>query len=339
MKNKFLALPEQEQAVLIRQTARQLDMPEMIIEKDFWICWCLEKIFALPIKMAFKGGTSLSKVFGLINRFSEDCDITIDYRSFKPTLTLAGLNRSQLKKESDHLRMELKNYISQTALPYLKNELEKTVPNKNFEITISDDGEQLRIYYPSVLSQLHGYLRDHVFLEFGVRNSTEPCEQHPITPYLAQEKEELALPSPLINTLSPMRTFWEKATLMHVECHRDRFIKTPERLSRHWYDLLMLNNSWVGAQALSRHDILESVVDHKKAFFNASYANYDDCLSGKFRLIPGIEYLKNLKQDFSQMMSAGMFHEEPPTFDNIVIGLRDLEEKINMSYKVRVSSL
>lgn len=126
-----------------------------------------------------------------------------------------------------------------------------------------------------------------------------------------------------------MRTFWEKATLIHVECHRERLLNTPERLSRHWYDLFMLNNSWVGEQALSTNEILKSVIEHKKAFFNASYANYDDCLSGKFRLIPGEPYVVNLEKDFMQMIEAGMFHEHPPKFDKITEGLKILERAIN----------
>lgn len=330
MSDNFFSLSVDERSALIKKAGDQFDVPDMIIEKDLWICWLLEKICALPIQMAFKGGTSLSKVFGLIKRFSEDCDITIDYHHFKPDLDLKHSSRTQLKKVSEQLKEQLKTYISKTVLPYLREQISKTFPGKKFEITLSEDGEQLRFYYPSVISTSHDYLRDHVFIEFGVRNSTEPCEKHPVIPYLAQvASRDLGLPRPMVDTLSPIRTFWEKATLIHVECHRDRLVKTPERLSRHWYDLFMLNNSWVGEQALSSSEILKSVIEHKKAFFNASYANYDDCLSGKLRLIPAASYLKNLRQDFAHMIEAGMFHEPPPVFDKITEALKSLERTIN----------
>ena len=328
--NDFFALPVQEQIGLVRQAANQLDIPEMIIEKDLWICWLLETLFKLPIKMAFKGGTSLSKVFGLIKRFSEDCDITIDYRNFKPALNLKGINNTQLKKISLELKTHLRQYVLKTVMPYLKKELTQHFPRKTFEITVSEDGEQLHFYYPSVIGLSQGYLRDHVLLEFGVRNSTEPCEKHSVQPYVAQAAVgDIKWPAFFINTLSPLRTFWEKATLMHVECHRERMINNPERLSRHWYDLYKLHQAGIGILALQARDILKNVIEHKKAFFNAGYTHYDDCLSEKFRLIPEIIYLENLKKDFSKMIEAGMFHEAPPSFNEIIKELKELEEHIN----------
>jgi hypothetical protein len=330
MNDKFFDLSVEEQLVLIKNTADQLDISDMIIEKDLWICWLLEKIFALPVQMAFKGGTSLSKVFGLIKRFSEDCDITIDYRNFKPELHLESLNRTQLKKVSDQLKKQLKTYIAESVLPYLQEQASQAFPKQSFKITLSEDGEQLRFYYPNIINTSQTYLRDHVFIEFGVRNSTEPCEKHQVISYLAQNSsKELNLPKPMVNTLSPIRTFWEKATLIHVECHRERLDKSPERLSRHWYDLFMLNNSWVREKALSDSEILKSVIKHKKAFFNASYSHYDSCLSGKFRLIPESLYLEDLSQDFAKMIDAGMFHGAPPTFSQITESLRELENTFN----------
>lgn len=136
MTDNFFTLPAEEQSALIKKTADQLGMSEMIIEKDIWVCWLLEKVFSLPVQMAFKGGTSLSKVFGLIKRFSEDCDITIDYHNFKPELDLENTSRSQIKKASDQLKLQLQSYISGTVLPFLKNEIEKTFDKKSFEITL-----------------------------------------------------------------------------------------------------------------------------------------------------------------------------------------------------------
>lgn len=335
MKNSFFSLPTEEQAELIKLTGDYFNMPDMIIEKDLWVCWLLEKLFELPIQMAFKGGTSLSKVYGLIKRFSEDCDITIDYRNFQSSLEFENLSRSQLKKVGAQLKKNLKDYVAETILPYLNDQISKLLPEQKFEITLSEDSEQLRFYYPSVFSISHGYLRDYVFIEFGVRNSTEPCQKLPVSPYLSQViRQEITLPTPKVNTLSPIRTFWEKSTLMHVECNRDRLIDSPERLSRHWYDLFMLYNSWVGEKALLDTNLLKNVLAHKKSFYNASYANYDDCLSGKFRLIPSTLTLKSLQQDFDKMIQAGMFHEEPPSFELIIETLQALEAAINSNHGI-----
>lgn len=330
MRNSFFCLPLEEKLALIRKIAEHLDVSDLIIEKDLWICWLLEKLFALPIHMAFKGGTSLSKVFNLINRFSEDCDITVDYRFFRHELDLEKISRSQLKKISEELKKQLQDYISKTLLPFLQSQALQFFPNQNFELQLSEDGEQLRFYYPSIINLSHGYLRDHVLIEFGIRNSTEPCEKHQIFPYLIHVVgKNISLPAPVVDTLSPLRTFWEKATLIHVECHRERLVKTPERLSRHWYDLFMLNQAWVGEQAIFRNDILKSVLEYKKAFFNASYANYDDCWNGKLKLIPTPENQKIIILDFAKMINAAMFYKEPPSFITIIESLKNLEIKIN----------
>jgi len=330
MSNSFFNLPLEEKQMLIVKAADRMDVSDLIIEKDLWVCWVLEQLFSLPIHMAFKGGTSLSKVFNLIKRFSEDCDITIDYRHFIQEIDLEKISRSQLKKVSEQLKKQLQVYVLENVLPYLQNQVLQLFPNQPFEVTLSEDGEQLRFYYPSIINTSHGYLRDHVLIEFGIRNSTEPCEKHVVIPYLTDSIDaNTDLPKPIIDTLSPIRTFWEKVTLIHVECHRERLVKTPERLSRHWYDLFMLNNSWVGEQAVLRDDILKSVLEYKKAFFNASYANYEDCWNGHLRLIPSSENQDILSLDFAHMIDASMFYEVPPSFVEIIESLRCLEIELN----------
>ena len=195
---------------------------------------------------------------------------------------------------------------------------------------MSDDGEQLHFYYPSALGNSTSYLRDHVLLEFGMRNSVEPSNKLTISPYLnALALESIMLPTPMVNTLSPIRTFWEKATLIHVECHRGRFNESPERLSRHWYDLHMLSLSDMGDDALNQRAILASVLQYKKAFFNASYAHYDECTTGNFKLIPDELGQQKLGQDYRKMIEAGMFQIDPPSFSAVIANLKTLEERIN----------
>ena len=154
-------------------------------------------------------------------------------------------------------------------LPLLEENFKSKLPGKTFKLELSEDGEQLRVYYPSLFEQESKYLQNNVFVEFGGRNSTEPNEICVIKTMLSDVIKDLALPTANVKVLSPLRTFWEKATLIHVECHRGRLSNSPERLSRHWYDLAKLSNSWVGKNALLKQELLGDVVLHKKAFFRA----------------------------------------------------------------------
>jgi hypothetical protein len=168
-----------------------------------------------------------------------------------------------------------------------------------------------------------------VLIEFGGRNITEPNEDHEVRPDIAEHVAELEFPRSTVSVLSPARTFWEKATLMHVECQHDEFRTGAERLSRHWYDLAMLADLVHGKAAVADRALLANVVKHKMVFYNASYANYDACLTGQLRLIPEDAALAALRDDFLRMIAAGMFIGEPPSFDAIVDRLRALEAAIN----------
>jgi hypothetical protein len=117
--------------------------------------------------------------------------------------------------------------------------------------------------------------------------------------------------------------------LIHVECQRGEFRASAARLSRHWYDLAMLGDQTHGQAAMADRTLLADVVKHKKAFYNASYANYDACLAGQLRLIPDDAALAALREDFRHMIGAGMFIGEPPVFDAIIERLRELEMAIN----------
>lgn len=214
-------------------------------------------------------------------------------------------------------------------LPHMRKQTLSAFPESRIDITLSEDGEKLRFFYPVLFNKNSGYLRDHILIEFGIRNSSEPCDQHLISPFLSEIDNSIIFPTSSIYTLSPIRTFWEKATLIHVECNRKRLIQSPERLSRHWYDLFMLAKSWVGEEAFIQRKILYDVIQHKTALFNVSYAYYDRCLNGNFRLIPDESEGKELEKDYKQMKKAGMFLKKPPEFDEIIQSLHQLELRCN----------
>jgi predicted nucleotidyltransferase component of viral defense system len=330
----FFDLTSEEQKTIIRIAEDKLGLPGNVIEKDLWVCWLLEQLFDLPLKMAFKGGTSLSKVFGLIKRFSEDVDVTIDYKNFVSEFVFDQTSRSQIKKISNDLKVQMKRLAETKIVPHLQERSNSVFPHCQIDITLSEDGEKLRYFYPTLLNKKLDYLRDHVLIEFGIRNSSEPCDQYVISPFIAEVIDaSILLPQPAVTTLSPVRTFWEKVTLIHVECNRKRLTQSPARLSRHWYDLYMLANSWVIDEAFKQRRVLENVVLHKKTFFNTGCAHYDRCLNGNLRLIPDDSDKKNLANDYRQMKEAGMFPVKPPEFFEIMKSLHELELRCNKTLR------
>ena len=173
------------------------------------------------------------------------------------------------------------------------------------------------------------YIRSQVLIELGGRNVIDPNETHTVSPYIAELTEGLVYPSCDVVVLSPERTFWEKATLIHVECNRGKLRASAERLSRHWYDLVMLAKHSAGQSAIENRELFEEVVRHKKVFFYTSYANYDACLAGRLKLLPETDSLKSLREDYEKMVGAGMMYSTPPSFDEIVELIRNLENRVN----------
>lgn len=335
MPEPFLQLQAKEQSQIYRALSPQLARSPAVLEKDVWVCWVLQTLFTMPgrLPMAFKGGTSLSKVFCAINRFSEDVDVTLDYRgldtSFDPFTQ--GASKTQLKKFSEGLKSFVRDHAHSVVAPYFEKILVAEFGNDGYRIEVSADGELLRVHYPTVLEVPGDYMANSVLIEFGGRNITEPNEEHEVSPDIAEFVPELVFPHSRVSVLSPARTFWEKATLMHVESQRGVFRPKADRLSRHWYDLSMLVDMDIGQAALENRDLLVDVVKHKKVFYHTSYANYDACLVGQLRLLPDDVVLVSLAQDFQRMIDAGMFIGAPPAFVQIIGRLRLLEAEINKS--------
>ncbi|MBS0289757.1 MAG: nucleotidyl transferase AbiEii/AbiGii toxin family protein [Proteobacteria bacterium] len=334
MKNQatnYFNLSPNDQNEILQTSFQALNKFPQVLEKDIWICWTLEKLFSMPNAhpMAFKGGTSLSKVSNLIERFSEDVDITIDYKSFNTDDPFdPSTSNTKRKKISDQLKLFLKDYVTNEIAPYLKSCIENEFAQP-IQIEVSDDGEKLHVHYPSVCELRMPYIKSYVFIEFGARNVTEPNTVHTVQPDIAPHVKELNLSCAQVNVLNPERTFWEKATLIHVECNRGKFKENAQRLSRHWYDLAMLHQSQFGHTAIQNKALLTAVVNHKKAFFNESNANYDHCLQGKFNLIPTDEQLTQLQLDYERMTNSNMFYGKLKPFNEIILTTKSLLETVN----------
>ena len=336
MPKLFTHLTVKDQTAIIRDycsTRPDKDLP--IVEKDVWVCWVLKQLFEMPnkLEMAFKGGTSLSKVFNIIDRFSEDIDITLDYRQFDVVkqLNLAEgqtapehLGSAQRRRVDAALKAEVKSYANDVVAPFLKAQAAALPRAELFEIEVSEDGETIKFTFPSVLNKdSKNYMLEYVLIEFGGRNIINLASENAY-------RDLLEFPSSMVMVLAPQRTFWEKATLIHVECHRG-VRESAKRLSRHWFDLMALSNHAIGQGAISDVTLLNDVVALKKIFFNASYANYEKCLVGDFMLVPDQQGLDQLKLDFTNMMDFNFINDRTVSFDQIIQSAHDTQALINQT--------
>lgn len=330
---QYFDLTAAEQAEILQSLAPVMGRRAEILEKDIWLCQVLGLLFTLPSRkpMAFKGGTSLSKVYKAIERFSEDIDVTVDYRSLihnAPDLESLTSN-TQRSKLSNALKEALAQHVHSELVPELKTALSNAIHSQQVIIEVSADAEKLWVYYPSAVENEDEYLRPCILIEFGGRNSTLPKSVEKITADIASHLPEIALPTAEVSVLSATRTFWEKATLIHVECHRANPRLDAGRLSRHWYDLVRLADSEIGRQAIQDIELLRDVLRIKETFYRSSFSRYDLCLSGELMLVPDMPLLEALRKDYRAMLAAQMFYGSVIEFDQIEDRLRSLETEIN----------
>lgn len=333
-----------ERVELFREAANSKGVHFQIIEKDFWVCWTLKQLFNLPgigPQLIFKGGTSLSKAYHLIERFSEDIDVAIDraFLGFGNEADLQSLSSNKRNKTIKDLDDTCRTYIQTDVFSSLRTNFQNELSNESisWELSVADDdpyGQTILFAYPRDQSHSLGnelkYVKPLVRIELGARPTNEPIERVSIQSYASEEYPSVFTdPAFELNVLSAERTFWEKATILHDQFHRADDYKSAERMSRHYYDLFKLANSEFAAKALTDRDLLAKVVENKKLFFSRAGANYDEALTGNLRLVPSELRLNFFKKDYKEM--EVMFFSTPPKFDDILTTLLELERKINSS--------
>lgn len=335
MKLDFLALPEDERRLYFEQAAVRRNLSPVILEKDFWVCWLLGILFESEFagSLVFKGGTSLSKVFGVIDRFSEDIDL-----SLSPTflnLPEAGTSRNQANKWMTKAEAACGVAVQNQIAPALEAAVAGILGKRDrawFEF-LTDPGTHspvLLFHYPSNQSAGFEYLKRAVKLEFGSLTDQQPVGRHPVRPWVAEE-----LPAAFpdwkceVVALEVERSFWEKATILHTEYHRPADKPTPDRFSRHYADTAALAKHPTASNAVDQHELRRRVVQWKRQFFGTSWANYDQAKPGTFRLVPPPERRPALRRDYQTMRD--MYLSEPAGFDDILSILSELEARINQA--------
>jgi len=345
--DEFARRPADDRRAFTEEAASRRDLTPLIVGKDFWVCWTLRRLTTTPeLKdhVTFKGGTSLSKAYGIIQRFSEDIDLTI--RRAAPLIADVpppmedGISGKERERRTKALKAAAQAYVETIAMPALISAVEAalgTVDGWSVELDPDDNDRQTLLFnYPRTSGWGKnwgstwggeagtGYIKPRIKLEYGARGEPEPFEERAITPYLAEAfPGELPDAVTVVPTLSVVRTYWEKATLLHSLHYKGTL---RDGLSRHYYDLVMLDRAGITDEARANPELLAAVVRNKSLMFADKAASYDTAVIGELRLFP-TGMTEALASDYAAM--ADMFMAPPPSLPELIEAIGDLEKRLN----------
>ncbi len=356
-----------ERRALFSAAASDLETRAENIEKDLYVCWVLDFLFNQrqedPVRLYFKGGTSLSKAHGLIRRFSEDIDIGIYKADLHVPLeadiaALPSVNQQQ-KALAEQVDEASRQYIAGPLRGLLSKEIaaveQEVGQSEHFTLDFGYDAYRkkeardiLILRYKSVFDTSGGYVEAAVRIEGGARPDPVPAEPREITPYLVSEmKTGLGLSVPNVMTVKPERTFWEKVLILHAmtettekraqEANPERKVPDLNRYSRHYYDVHQIwTHPDYGKTTASMHDLAEACRRHKELMFRAPDHRYDRAVPGTYRLVPTGDMRKKLAADYARM--SAMIFGTPPAFDAVMTSMVELEHFLNSDMVASVRS-
>ncbi len=343
---EILRAPATERRDLFLGTARRLGTPEENIEKDFWVCWILDALFNGLDKggprLLFKGGTSLSKAFALISRFSEDIDITVFRDDLGQSASIADLEAHSGKKRRarlDAIKRSCQEFIQGKLYEMLAKLVAQTMAEAHIDtaharLMLDDedpDRQSILFWYPSVAAHQEGYVRPAVRIEAGAKSALEPHEAVRISPFIADEIPEQSLEVLNVTTVFPERSFWDKVVMLHGlrRWYEKRGVlrHQGQRVSRHYYDVHSMLLSGRINKALSDLALGRDCVRHAQMFFGSPDLDLETAHPGSFALAPNEGMLGDLRRDYERM--AGMIIGQAPAFNNVIESIRTLEERLN----------
>lgn len=329
------SLPEREIRSLLDRAEIGSGHARNLLEKDIWVVETLRLLFGSSFggDLVFKGGTSLVKAWGALRRFSEDIDITYDIRAFAPDLVgNAGdealpPTRSQENRWTKAIRRRLDSWVGESARPAVEEALPRSVWNARVRV----EKDRLFVDYESLYGG-HRFVRNWVMVDFGARATGEPHAVRPVVCDAAAFVPGVSFPEARPAAMLAERTFWEKATSMHVYCHREK--GRGDRLSRHWHDAVLLDAAGVAESALADRELARAVARHKAIFFRekdtaGEWIDYLASVSGALRLVPTGAALESLADDHRRMVDSGILLGEEIPFEELMDRCADLEERAN----------
>jgi hypothetical protein len=329
-------LSKDERELFFRTTAEVMKISFEIIEKDYWVVWVLERLFSLgklKSHLTFKGGTLLSKIYGVIDRFSEDIDLSIEKELFgfgAPSDPESAASKKKQRAVLDSLSSTCANYIQTEMLKDLNEAIAAKLGTEGWRV-FSDqedpEAQTLLFEYPSKTLKV-SYIRPLVKIEIGARSEHWPVSEHKIQSYVkAALSEKVHEPEIWVRVLNAERTFWEKATILHQYAHLPEDKKLPPRISRHYYDFFRLLNSEIKEKALIETSLLDRVATHKGIYFASSWANYGTARKTTLKLSPPARILEELEKDYAQMKA--MFFRDIPDWKLVLETIEKFEREFN----------
>ena len=327
----FYQLTQNEKREIFQRTQATTGLSLQIIEKDWWVTTVLKALFTLPYanQLSFKGGTSLSKCWNLIERFSEDIDIAIsrEYLGFGGTLT-----KTQI---SDKLRRVACTFVRETLQNDLVNQLEKmglSATDFSVNVTITPvtttDPEIIEVLYQSLFDELT-YIKRKVIIEISGRSMSEPILQVSVHSMIDEAFPQASFTEPdfTLSVAAPQRTFWEKICLLHEEFAKQSLIRT-ERMSRHLYDIIQMAQTPIANEALSNKELYQSIVEHRRTFIGLKDFDYGTLAPQTICIVPPENVIELWRKDYEQMQETMIYGDSMP-FDTLIQEVRKLNEKIS----------
>jgi hypothetical protein len=331
MAEDYLTLSREDRLEALGVAATESGRPVHLLEKDIWVLWAIDALFSSSFDkhLVFKGGTSLSKAYDVIGRFSEDVDVTYDVRELIPELARDDAlpkTNSQARKWRDAIDEKLPVWVHGAALPAIQ----KYAAATGVSVKVSVQGMDLYIDYDP-LSTGTGYVPPRVKIEFGARSTGEPCEERLITCDATEHLPELEFPSAKPRVMLPRRTFWEKATAVHVFCKQGTL---GDRLSRHWHDLVRLDDAGYAQEAFNDRALAKAIAEFKGKFFrekdrDGNPIDYTVAVSGALRLVPYVEALDGLEADYKKMADDAILLDDAEPFADLIKRCAALEQRAN----------
>lgn len=334
MAEEFLHLSDNDRRDALGVAASISGRPPHLLEKDVWVVWALNTLFSSPFgdRLVFKGGTSLSKAYRVIQRFSEDVDLTYDIRALIPDLVGNSEDplpstRSEEKRWTSEVRRRLPVWVADHALPVIEVRLNTDKLPARARV----EGDRIFVTYEPLTSG-SGYVRPVVMLEFGARSTGEPSREHDVVSDAAEYLPNLSFPVARPRVMNAERTFWEKATAVHVFCAQGRL--RGDRFARHWHDLTRLDMAGFADLALADRDLATAVARHKSMFFSEKDGqrqniDYEAAVSGGLILVPNEPTLGILAEDYGHMVDDGLLLGDAEPFDVLMERCGDIARRVN----------
>lgn len=330
--NNYIQLTDAQKQIVLTQCKNKLGLPEQVVEKDYWVTVMLQLIFDSELRehIIFKGGTSLSKNGNLIERFSEDIDLSVNYEYF-------GLTDEPTKKQLKKLRKSSSLFVREALVNTLASQIERYGLKDQLSITVEPDGEgdstypeprHIYIQYQSVLPVFLDYIKPTITLEVGARSLMEPSVEIPVKTIIQEALPQINTDAVPVNvtTAAPQKTFLEKAFLLHELFSVEHDTLPAKRRSRHLYDLNRMMDRDFAIAAVHDDVLWEHIRHHRERFTSMLGVDYSGDIRNRICLVPPEKHIEDWKKDY-QYMCDSMIYGEKPTFTELIESIRELERR------------